>query len=270
MSASSTSGGQGPPDDPWEQMLVERMQGAVEQRAAHWAKRFRGLVEADDLRQLGLMGLLEAARRFEQERNKSFDDYARRWIDGKMLDAIRTASLHARIDRAMFRAHARFLAGYSDDFDRVRHRASEAERRLEALCESLLDAGVLAGTFEAAKVTPVDEELVEWEEYHKVQKALREAIAELPENQQRLLVMLYVEGFFIEEAAEALDVDRSWVNRLHTSAREALRRALLRRGITRVPPPRDGPGGGPDGGDPPPLDPGRVTDDERRRWGKKR
>ena len=72
----------------WDE-LVDRYAPLVKRIAHHLRARLPESVQAEDLIQAGMIGLLEAARKFEDNRGASFETYAGIRIRGAMLDEIR-------------------------------------------------------------------------------------------------------------------------------------------------------------------------------------
>ncbi|MDQ2694810.1 MAG: sigma-70 family RNA polymerase sigma factor, partial [Pseudomonadota bacterium] len=69
--------------------LVTRHAPLVKRIAYHLLARLPDSVQADDLIQAGMLGLLEATRRYDPAQGASFTTFAERRIRGAMLDEIR-------------------------------------------------------------------------------------------------------------------------------------------------------------------------------------
>lgn len=69
--------------------LVERHVPLVKRIAYHLLGRLPSEVQADDLIQAGVIGLLEAARQYDASQGASFETYAGIRIRGAMLDEVR-------------------------------------------------------------------------------------------------------------------------------------------------------------------------------------
>ena len=72
-----------------ETALVSEYSPLVKRIAYHVSSKMPGHVQTDDLIQAGLMGLLEAAERFSEDKGASFTTYAGIRIRGAMLDEVR-------------------------------------------------------------------------------------------------------------------------------------------------------------------------------------
>jgi RNA polymerase sigma factor for flagellar operon FliA len=71
--------------------LVEQMASLVKRIAYHFMARLPASVHVDDLIQAGLMGLLDAAKNFDDTQGAQFETYAIQRIRGSMLDELRGA-----------------------------------------------------------------------------------------------------------------------------------------------------------------------------------
>ena len=69
--------------------LVVTHEPLVKRIAYHLMSRLPASVQADDLVQAGMIGLIEASRKFDPEQGASFETYAGIRIRGAMLDEIR-------------------------------------------------------------------------------------------------------------------------------------------------------------------------------------
>ena len=90
------------PQETGQDELVTRHAPLVKRIAYHLMSRLPPSVQADDLIQSGMIGLLEAARNYDQSQGASFETYAGIRIRGAMLDEIRKCdwaprSLHRKV-----------------------------------------------------------------------------------------------------------------------------------------------------------------------------
>src|SRR6187455_688810 len=72
-----------------KQQHLEKFAPLVKRIAHHMMSRLPGSVEADDLIQVGMMGLMEALNRYEEMPGAQFETYAQQRIRGAMLDELR-------------------------------------------------------------------------------------------------------------------------------------------------------------------------------------
>src|SRR5882672_3376697 len=70
--------------------LVQESLPSVKYLANRLASRIPAHVDVDDLVQVGMMGLLQCAGRFDAHRGANFKTYAHRRVQGAMLDYLRS------------------------------------------------------------------------------------------------------------------------------------------------------------------------------------
>ncbi len=218
--------------------------GVVRARAALHARRYVGLISRDECEALGNGGLTDAARTYRAELGL-FEDFARRRVDGAILDGVRAEAPHARASRAAHRAAASLLQLYRDDFNAVVHDKEELTRRLEKLSDDVLSAAFLGMAEEVRRGAGGEEDLIQREEYARALAALTAAAKALPTMQQRILVLVYQDGRAMLDLPETLGVSYNTVRRHHEAALAGLRKRMIAMGVMRAPAPRDDVGTGP-------------------------
>lgn len=104
------------PDSPEVLLRVHAGLPIVDQVARGFARLLRGAVEVDDLVGYGRIGLLAAARRFDENRGIPFEAYATFRVRGAVLDAIRSMTLPRRTYERIREAEAatRFSEGIAN------------------------------------------------------------------------------------------------------------------------------------------------------------
>src|SRR5205807_8841018 len=85
-------------------LVVENYFNLVQAIAAKIKRRLPAHVDVEDLVQNGMIGLLEAADRFDESRAVDFSTFANSRITGAILDELRKADTCSRQDRKMGRA----------------------------------------------------------------------------------------------------------------------------------------------------------------------
>ncbi|AUX26040.1 uncharacterized protein SOCEGT47_065930 [Sorangium cellulosum] len=225
---------------PKQRALVERVLPLVEVRARWHARRYAGLVDREQLVSAGGVAVVEAVRRYDEAHDASFEGYAIARIDGSMLDLVRAETRARRRDVAMRRAMALFSAHHRGGFDLLRDGPEEIRARLQAFSDELA-AVAFVGAVEPSRRTWSDEDAAERADFATAVRALGEALAELPEEEQRVLGAVFVDGMDMHQAQAFLGVAYITVRRRLDRARERLRKALVRRGVRSAPPLRGEP-----------------------------
>ena len=195
-------------------------------------------VDVAELEAAGAVGLVEAARRFDDTRGVPFEPFARRRIRGAMLDAARRRDFASRSLRRWGRAieQSRVTLSHALGRSPSEHEVAEhlgiAPQKLSRLKARLLEANLLhldtstvedefTGTVPGGDGDPATE-LVERER----RSLLIDAVAALPERLRKVVVATYLEGRPLAEMAADLGVTESRVSQLRTEALTWLRQAL--------------------------------------------
>lgn len=215
------------------EMLIKVMEGLIQRRADYYEWRFKGYVDRQDLVSGALFALARAADLFIPERNTSWENYARQWVNGGMLRAVRTTQRRLRQERAMLLGSSHLQAAYRDNYNILEHDDDELSRRLDGFLESLALASTIAAYDEDAN--NLDVELEDRETLHEIRDAIAASLHLLPPKDRRMLWLIYHEGHDIEETAAVLGVSRSTAFRRHTRAIETMRRAMKKLNV-RCPP----------------------------------
>jgi RNA polymerase sigma factor for flagellar operon FliA len=185
-------------DDP--SALVHDHLWLVDRLAGQAARRFPRYVERSELWSAGVLGLVEAARRYDPEYGVPFAAYASARVRGEMLETARAADIAPRRLRRSLRELAEVVERLTHELGRVPtlHEVAEAaDLDVSFVREKLDTAANLATTSLDADPSRVaaqatfaltDADPGELLSQQEMLGALREAIAELPEPLKTILV----------------------------------------------------------------------------------
>lgn len=196
-------------------------------------------VRHDDLVSAGLLGLAQAARMWDPERGVSFEHFARRRIEGALLDELRSrdwASRSARQDGRRLHVVTEALTGQlgrnpettevarelgvsAEEVERIR----EDVRRSTVLHLDAFEPGTGGGDSLAGEpaADPVHQLLgAEMRGY------LRDAVETLPERLCKVVVEYFFEERQMKDIADDLGVTISRVSQLRAEAIKLLRDGL--------------------------------------------
>ncbi|HEY5153493.1 MAG TPA: FliA/WhiG family RNA polymerase sigma factor [Acidimicrobiales bacterium] len=225
--------------------LIEQHLPLVKHIVFQVAVHFPRHVDRDDLARAGALGLVEAARRYDESRGVPFDRFAAQRIRGAILDAVRAADWAPRSVRTLARKLEGVEQRLATELGRVPSGAEMAvalgmtRQELARLQDRLFRSVVLALEHEVtdagsqedltlidvlcdrSAVEPLEE--LETRELHAY---LRDAVHLLPERHRLVIVGYFLESRTSQELARFLGVTESRVSQLRS---EAL--AMLKEGI---------------------------------------
>lgn len=222
--------------------LVITHVGLVKAMAHRLAQRLPSQVEMTDLISVGVLGLIDAAGRYRPSMGVPFDAFARRRVQGAMLDALRDLDWAPRSLRRMRRdldstiarlrhdlarepeedevAKAMQLTPdeYTKVLDQVRSLELGAIRQLDATGED--GAPLLELCMDPEEGPDAQLERVE------LRKLLARALMELPERERQILALYYEEEMTMAEIGEVIGVCESRVSQLRSLAISRLRSSM--------------------------------------------
>ncbi len=222
------------------EQLIEEYAPLVKRIAHHMLMRLPPSVQVDDLIQSGMIGLLEAARKFDAGKGASFETYAGIRIRGAMLDEIRKGDW---VPRSVHRNARRVADAIKSIEDRTGRDARDTEVAAE-LGVSVEEYGTMLADSASGKLFGFDDLAAGAEEnlsegisgvqsrpFEEVadasfQEHLAEAIGGLPERERLVLALYYDEELNLKEIGAVLGVSESRVCQIHSQAALRLRSRL--------------------------------------------
>lgn len=224
-----------------ERMMIEHLP-TVRYLARRIHERLPQHVEMDDLVSAGVLGLIDAFRKFDPRKKVQFRSYAQFRIRGAILDSLRTLDWSPRDLRRKGRAveeAIRTLTGRKGRAPSEPEIAEEMGMELGEYQQLLgeikgLEIGTLhversedSGEEELAYIPnrPEDDPLFVCLK-SEMQARLASAIDQLPERERLVMTLYYYEEMTMKEIGLTLGVVESRVSQIHASAVLHLRVAL--------------------------------------------
>src|SRR3954469_6812287 len=224
--------------------LIEQHLPLVRHVVFQVAVHFPRHVDREELATAGALGLVEAARRFDESRGVPFDRFAAQRIRGAILDAVRAADWAPRSVRTLARKLEGVGQRLATELGRVPSSAEMAKAldmtpaELARLQERLFRSVVLALEHEVSDATEDDLTLVdvlsdrsaveplEELEGRELHAYLRDAVQLLPERHRLVIVGYFLEGRTSQELARFLGVTESRVSQLRSEALQMLKEGI--------------------------------------------
>ncbi|MBI5429595.1 MAG: RNA polymerase sigma factor FliA [Nitrosomonadales bacterium] len=195
-------------------------------------------VQIDDIIQAGMIGLLDAATRYDEIHGAQFETYASQRIRGAMLDELRAADW---LPRSLRRDMRRIETAISQLQQKLRRPPNESEIAREL--------GMPLEEYQQMLQESRGAQLVYYEDFHdedqddfferfefsqdadplellqdgRFRAELTHAIENLPERERMLMGMIYEQEMNLSEIGEVMGVSESRVSQLHSQAVARLR-----------------------------------------------
>jgi RNA polymerase sigma factor FliA len=216
--------------------LVMAHLGLVKRVALHLKARIPAFMELDELIQVGMIGLLEASRAFDPVKGVEFENFAHSRVRGAMLDEVRRLSFLPRSAVAFNKSHNESIHTLAAELGRTPTQAEIADYMGKDLEDFHKERGK-AKRFETYSMEVVTEEVMGIADDESQQPdviveeaefmdAVTDAIADLPEREQLVMQLYYVEEFNLKEIGETLGVSESRVSQILSSVVKKLRTTL--------------------------------------------
>lgn len=220
---------------------VEASLPFVEALARRMAATMPHSIDLGDLVQDGVIGLIDAAHRFDDSRGIKFETFAERRIRGAMIDALRKDAWPRgvrRMRRELEAAREKLRAslGHEPSLADLAQEVGSDEKRLG---KTIVRIHTIESTSPFSSADHVDEAqlpavMVPAEperpdlqyERGEVRERVRVAIATLPAREQRVIALYYYNEVTMKDIGSELGVNESRVSQLHARAIRRLREAL--------------------------------------------
>jgi RNA polymerase sigma factor for flagellar operon FliA len=216
----------------WRNQLIAQHSDMARRIALKMARRCPTWVAREDLVAAGLLGLTEAARRYDDTRSEPFIPFAEQRIRGAVLDELRRGDLLPR----RVRQTARKIAAIQRKLEAAGEKPTD-----QAMADAL---GVTVETYRAdlAHLVNVDVESIDGEKattlvdveqspdeiasYREVLGKVKGALSLLEERDATLLGLYYIEEMTFQQIATSLKITPSRACQLLWRAVERLRERL--------------------------------------------
>lgn len=213
--------------------LINEHLGMAIKMARRMARRLPSTVSREDVESAALLGLTEAACRYDGSRNEPFMAFASKRVRGAILDHLRRNDLLTRRGRQEARRVADAVreleaerGGPVSDYD-VAAKMGITEDEFNASYAGLREATIVQLdelnqlSLSATSITPM-----ECVERQQIRAALARALSNLDERELLVLACYYQEGLTLREIGDMLGVTESRVCQIHTQALRTLRDQL--------------------------------------------
>ena len=190
----------------------------VKKVAHRLARRLPSHVGLDDLIGAGVVGLMEAMKRYDPARMSGFEKFAEFRVKGAILDELRRRELMARDARLESKNLEQTIAELAQSYGREPEQEEIAEylgvsvEHYRSRLEKLTPVRVVSFS-DVFPINAADSEESPFEEFAKKEMVgqLSTAIEKLSERQQQVLQLYYIEDLTLNEIGQVLGVTESRV-----------------------------------------------------------
>jgi RNA polymerase sigma factor for flagellar operon FliA len=217
------------------EQLARKYMPLVRKTAWHVHGRMSNAIEIEDLLQIGMVALVEAANGFE-DRGLGFASYAQMRVRGAMIDHLRRQATLAR--SAM--ANRKKLGSVRSKLEQKLGRAPLEAEMSEAMGLEPAAYREVADSCEMVQHTSMDEVYSDQSmwfadvedraddvmERESLKAALAGCIGELPQREALVLQLYFVEELNLEEIGATLDIGAARVCQIKKAALDKLREKL--------------------------------------------
>lgn len=202
-------------------------------------------VNKDELRSLGMLGLYDALKKFEPERDLKFDTYASFRIRGAILDGLRREDWLPR----SLREKTKKVEAAIERLEQENLRSVSPKEVADELGYSENEVTTVMSESFLANVLSIDEENKETESREKVSYTIEDkkaitpensllqeelhgelalVIKELSEKEQLVVSLFYFEELTLTEIGQVLGLSTSRISQIHSRALFRIRQVLQR------------------------------------------
>lgn len=203
-------------------------------------------VDLDDLVHAGVLGLFDAATKFNSDKNVAFSSYAKHRIKGAILDSLRQLDWASRDLRRRHKQLEAVTRELSMELSRTPTEAEIANRlgveidRWRQMMIEMRNVGLVS----ASARTSENEDLPAPDfpsnpdthpdnmcAHEEMRSVLTTAMKSLPERYKKVVVLYYTNEMTMKEIGGLLGINESRVSQIHKSALEKMQVVLHSNGI---------------------------------------
>jgi len=203
-------------------------------------------VDLDDLVHAGIIGLFDAATKYDPEKQVAFSSYAKHRIKGAMLDSLRQLDWASRDLRRRHKQVENAIRELTGELQRtpteqeVAERLGVDEERWRQMMLDLRNTGLISASSRGndgddlpAPEFPGKPEIQPDSmcARSEMRTALKQAIETLPVRYQKVVVLYYTNEMTMKEIGGLLGINESRVSQIHKSALEKMAAVLQNNGI---------------------------------------
>ncbi|PAF46013.1 RNA polymerase sigma factor FliA [Helicobacter sp. 11S02629-2] len=203
---------------------------AVRAMAFKLKERLPSSIDMNDLVSIGTEELIKLSRRYDSAKNDSFWGYARKRVNGSMLDYLRSLDVLSRASRRLVKAIDYEVSKYFNTHEEEPSNEYLAKVLNEDL-EKIKQARIAADIY---TVIPIDEQYNALEdgdilkecEHAEVLASVKKILSTLSQREQLVIQLYYLEELSLSEISEILDITESRISQISKEVIKKIRKSL--------------------------------------------
>jgi len=223
--------------------LIEQYMPYAASIASRVCQSLSSAVDYDEVLCNARLGLLEAAKRFDNNQDVDFRTFAYYRIKGAIYDGLRRSgwlprTLYAKIkfeEAANEYLQNRSLGCAAENTNQRNTYEKVEDNSVAETVNSLASIYIISlDASEDMDVEDADSGDVEQRtEFMQIRRHMRDAISTLPEKEKFLIMMYYFQNRTLEEVGAKLGLSKSWTSRLHARALSLLFKRIRNRALSK-------------------------------------
>ncbi len=217
--------------------LITKHMGLVKRVALHLKARLSPFMELNEIIQVGMIGLIEAAKSFDSSKGIEFEHFAHRRVKGSIIDEVRKLSYLPRSAVAINKQHNESARALSASLGRAPSQAELAASMGKEIDCFQKERGQ-AARFETIHLEDLSEHVLNIPDERSKQpdtlvedsefmSAIVDAIDELPTRDKMVMSLYYQDELNLKEIGEVLGVSESRVSQILSQNVKKLRSILF-------------------------------------------
>ncbi len=211
--------------------LVLAYMPALRAMAFRLRERLPSSIDVNDLIGMGVEEMIKLSRRYDKAQNDSFWGYARKRVNGAMLDYLRSLDVMSRNNRKIIKDIDAVLDGYYQE-----HESEPDDEYLAKKLDLSVEKIKEVRTAHSISYTlPLDEQIELYNEDDTLEKLEKERLLEkineiledLKERDQLIIQLYYYEELNLKEISSILGISESRISQIHKKILKKLRERLM-------------------------------------------
>lgn len=211
--------------------LVISYMPALRAMAFRLKERLPASVDVNDLISIGVEEMIKLSRRYDKDQNDNFWGFARKRVNGAMLDYLRSLDVMSRNNRKIIKD----IDAIIDEYYQENEEEPDDEYLAQRLNLELEKVKEARAAHAISLVMPLDEQLncfhdsniIEQIEKEELVEKINAVLEEFKEREKLVIQLYYYEELNLKEIAEILEISESRISQIHKRLLKKIRERLI-------------------------------------------